>query len=141
MILIQIQCSLRYYICKGWYVIHCTYIDSSFFFVVALLTSGLCDLPDVQKELISVSAKWMSIGIALRLDPNFLDGIQTKNSGDPSTCLSSMLKEWLKENYTVKDFRRPTWKWLVDAVGNPEGGNHTALAREIARRHKAQTGL
>ena len=36
------------------------------------------DLFDVQKELIQVSAKWMSIGIALRLKPNILDGIETR---------------------------------------------------------------
>ena len=78
----------------------------------------------------------MSIGIALRLDSNILDSIQAKNSGDPSTCLSSMVKEWLKGNYNVKRFGEPTWQWLVDVVGDPEGGAHMALARKIARRHK-----
>ena len=78
----------------------------------------------------------MSIGIALRLDPNILDGIQAKNSGDPSTCLSSVVTEWLKGNYNVKRFGEPTWQWLVDAVSDPAGGAHMALAREIARRHK-----
>ena len=90
----------------------------------------------MKKALSPVSAKWMSIGIALRLDPNILDGIQAKNSGDPSTCLSSVVTEWLKRNYNVERFGEPTWQWLVDVAGDPAGGAHMALAREIARRHK-----
>ena len=90
----------------------------------------------MQKELNQVSAKWRSIGIGLRLDSNILDGIKTKNSGDPQACLSLVVTEWLKGNYNVKRFGEPTWKWLVDVVGDPAGGGHMALARDIARRHK-----
>ena len=104
----------------------------------SLFTSGVDDLYDVKKELNTVSAKWYDIGIALRLDPNILTGIQTK-SGDPSTCLCSVLTEWLKWNYKVKKFGEPTWRWVVDAVGDPAGGAHMALARDIARRHKPRT--
>ena len=102
----------------------------------SLFTSGLDALFDVRKEMNKVSAKWRSIGIALRLDPNILDGIQTKNSGDPQACLSSVVTEWLKRNYNVKRFGEPTWEWLVDAVGDPAGGAHMALAKDIASRHK-----
>ena len=90
----------------------------------------------MKKALSTASAKWMSIGIALRLDHNILDGIQAKNSGDPQACLSSMVTEWLKRNYNVEKFGEPTWQWLVDVVGDPAGGAHMALARKIARRHK-----
>ena len=48
---------------------------------------------------------------------------------------SSALTEWLKRNYKVKRFGEPTWQWLVDAVGDPAGGAHMALARDIARRY------
>ena len=102
----------------------------------SLFTSGLDALFDVRKERNKVSAKWRSIGVALRLDPNILDGIQAKNSGDPQACLSSVVTEWLKKNYNVERFGEPTWQWLVDAVSDPAGGAHMALAREIARRHK-----
>ena len=30
----------------------------------------------------------------------------------------------------------PTWQWLVDAVGDPAGGGHMPLAKDIAKRHK-----
>ena len=99
--------------------------------------SDLDDLFDVQKELIPVSAKWRSIGIALRLKPNILDGIKAESSGDPPACLTSTVTEWLNRNYNVKRFGEPTWQALVKAVGDPAGGANMALAREMATRHKA----
>ena len=99
--------------------------------------SDLDDLYDVQKELIQVSAKWRSIGIALRLKPNILDGIEMRYNGDPPTCLTSTLTEWLNKNYNVKRFGEPTWQALVKVVDDPAGGADMALARDMARRHKA----
>ena len=90
----------------------------------------------MKKELNSVSAKWKSIGVALRLSSNTLDGIEAKNNGDPSTCLTSVVTEWLRKNYNVKRFGEPTWQRLVEAVGDPAGGGNMALARDMARRHK-----
>lgn len=99
---------------------------------------GLDDLFDVQKELNTVSAKWRNIGIALRLNPNILDGINTQCNGDPSACLSLTVTEWLKRNYNVKRFGEPTWWWLVKAVGDPAGGANMTLAKDVARNHKAK---
>ena len=45
---------------------------------------------------------------------------------------------WLTRSYNVEKFGEPTWKQLVDAVRDPAGGANVALAREIARKHKAQ---
>ena len=114
------------------YVVHCTVIT----IVVPTAHSDLDDLFDVQKELIQVSAKWRSIGIALRLKPNILDAIETRYSGDPPACLTSTLTEWLNKNYNVKRFGEPTWQAMVKAVGDPAGGANMALARDMARRHK-----
>ena len=91
----------------------------------------------MQCELNPVSAKWKSIGIALRLSPNILDRIQAEKSGEPSACLTSVVTEWLKKNYNVNKFGEPTWQRLVEAVGHPAGGADMALARKIARNHKA----
>ena len=99
--------------------------------------SDLDDLFDVQKELIQVSAKWRSIGIALRLKPNTLDVIETRYSGDPPACLTPMVTEWLNRNYNVKRFGEPTWQALVKAVGDLAGGANMALATDMATRHKA----
>ena len=96
------------------------------------------DLFDVKSELTPVSADWKSIGIALRLPIAILNRIHAENGGRPSDCLTSMATEWLKRNYKVEKFGEPTWQWLVEAVGEPAGGADMALARKIARRHKAR---
>ena len=97
------------------------------------------DLSDVKRELTPVAANWKSIGIALQLQSNILDRIEAGNSGDPTACLTSMVTEWLKRKYHVNRFGEPTWKQLVEAVGDPAGGNNKKLARNIARRHKAKS--
>ena len=94
----------------------------------------------MQRELISVAANWRSIGIALRLKPDVLENIETRYHGDPRKCLSSMIVEWLKRNYNVEKFGEPTWRWLVEAVGDPAGGANTVLARKIATKHKVESG-
>ena len=99
------------------------------------------DLFDVQSDLLPVATKWRSIGIALRLKYKILEGIQAGNNGDPPACLGAMVTEWLNRNYNVKRFGEPTWQRLVEAVGHPAGGANMALAREIARRHKAEGTL
>lgn len=35
----------------------------------------------------------------------------------------------------VKQFGKPTWRKLVEAVENKSGGNHPALAEIIAKKH------
>ena len=91
----------------------------------------------MQRELNPLAAQWKSIGIALRLKPNELEIIQAGNNGDPIACLTLTVTKWLKRNYNVGMFGEPTWQWLVEAVSDPAGGANMALARKIARRHKA----
>jgi len=95
------------------------------------------DVFDVKKELITVAARWMHIGTALRLQFDTLDNIETRCSNDPHQGLDLMVKEWLKRNYNVGKFGEPTWQKLVEAVVSTAGGANTALARDIAGRHKA----
>ena len=94
---------------------------------------------DVKRELTPVTANWKNIGIALRLNPNKLNSIESANHCDPAACLTSMVTDWLNMNYDVEKFGEPTWRWLVQAVGDPAGGDNMALARKIARSHKVGT--
>ena len=96
---------------------------------------------DVQSELIPVATNWRNIGLALRLKHKILDGIQAENSDDATVCLTLMVRDWLMRNYNVKRFGEPTWQNLVEAVGHPAGGANMALARKIARKHKARGTL
>ena len=71
------------------------------------------------------------------LKPDVLESINARYSGDPRACLSFMVMEWLKRNYDTRQFGEPTWRKLVEAVAHPAGGADKAVARKIARRHKA----
>jgi len=95
------------------------------------------DLFDVQSELIPVTAKWRSIGTALRLKSGVLESIQGASGSDPPACLAAVVTEWLRRSYNVKRFGEPTWQRLVEAVAHPAGGANTAVARDIARKHKS----
>ena len=91
----------------------------------------------MQSELNPVAAKWKNIGVALQMKTDTLESIQVGNGGDPAACLTSVVTEWLKRNYNVEKSGEPTWQKLVEAVGHPAGGANKALARGIAKRHKA----
>ena len=103
-----------------------------------MLTLESDDLPDVQDELTPVVAKWRSIGIALRLNPDTLESIQAGKGGDLAACLELMLTDWLEKNYNVGRFGPPSWQMLAKAVGHPAGGAYVALAEKIAEKHKAE---
>ena len=38
----------------------------------------------------------------------------------------------------MEKFGEPTWQKLVETVGHPAGGGNMELARNIARRHRAE---
>ena len=83
--------------------------------------------------------KWKSIGLALRLTPDLLNTIGTKEN--MTDCLLEVLTQWLKKTYNVKWFGEPSWKLLVKAVSDPAGGNDRALAEAIAQKHQGTTWL
>ena len=84
-----------------------------------------------------MASKWKNIGLALRLTPDSLDTIGTKEN--VTDRLSEVLNQWLKKTYNVKLFGEPSWKLLVKAVSDSAGGNDRALAEKIAQRHQGIT--
>ena len=95
---------------------------------------GTDDLYDIYSELLPVANKWKNIGLALRLSPNSLNTISTKE--DVTDCLREVLTQWLKKTYNVKRFGEPSWELLVKAVSDQAGGNDHALAEKIAQNHQ-----
>ena len=98
---------------------------------------GTDDLYDIYSELLPVANKWRNIGLALRLTPNVIGTIGTKN--DAKDCLLEVLTEWLKKTYNVERFGEPSWKLLIMAVGDRAGGGDPALAEIIAQKYKGIT--
>ena len=88
----------------------------------------------MKSELEPVIDRWKHIGLALRLDLNQVKRIEKENS-DIENCLSEVLTLWLKKNYNTERFGEPSWEMLARAVRHRSGGNNSALAEEISRRH------
>ena len=100
----------------------------------------LDDLFEVVSELQPVTARWKSVGLALRLSPTQLDVIEKENRS-LDECLIEVLTLWLKKSYDTKRYGNPSWELLAEAVGHPAGGNDSAVARGIRERHSKHTLL
>ena len=90
---------------------------------------------DVKSACEPVTARWKSLGLALRLSPTRLDVIEKENRS-LDECLTGALTLWLNKNYDTKRFGEPSWELLAKAVGHPAGGNNSALSAEIRQRHE-----
>lgn len=60
---------------------------------------------------------------------------------DPVRCLDEVLERWLKQNYNTKRFGSPSWRQLVKAVENNNGGEDPELAKKIAALHPSNIRL
>lgn len=73
--------------------------------------------------------------MVLGLRQDILESIKHLHQNDNQMLMTAMATEWLKRNYNVERFGKPSWKKLVEAVEAKSGGHNTALAQDIARRH------
>ena len=92
----------------------------------------------MSSELLPVAHKWRNIGLALKLDPNLLERIGTRNHRDVISYMSDTLTEWLQKAYDTTRFGDPSWKLLTEAVAHPVGGNNPALAKEISLKYNGK---
>lgn len=91
------------------------------------------DVYFIMKALDTVIAQWRNIGMCFGLYPK-LDTIQADNS-DVTNRMGAVVEHWLKRNYNTDKFGEPTWRKLVEVVGDPIGGNDANHARELAKQH------
>ena len=89
----------------------------------------------MHKALLPVTSRWREIGLGLRLKSRLLTDVGKAYFGDPSTCLSMTISYWLEGEYNTERFGKPTWKKVVEVVGDPAAGNDPSLACQIAREH------
>ena len=73
--------------------------------------------------------------LALGLLPSDQSTIKATHPGNPYDCLQAVVVKWLQKGYDYQRYGPPTWRMLVDAVGDPLGGNNNALAEAIADKH------
>ena len=98
----------------------------------------MCNYFAILDELKDVQAQCFRIGTRLKLMPSVLDVIR-KEKLDHAESLERVIDNGLiKKNYDTEKFGLPSWRALVEAVAHPLGGDHKALATQIARRHQSQ---
>ena len=93
------------------------------------------DIHEVYDAVHTLCARWSDLCFALKLPPAEEEAIGETHSGTPRKCLREVVKKWLRKNYNFQKDGHPSWRFLVRAVGDPNGGNDCALAETIGKDH------
>ena len=93
------------------------------------------DTHDVYCEVVGLAGNWAHVCLALRLLPSDQRAIDVAHPGNPRDCLLAVVVKWLQKSYNYQRFGSPTWRMLVEAVGDIAGGNNVTLAETIAKKH------
>ena len=91
------------------------------------------------REVVGLAGRWSSLCLALRLVPSDQSAIAAAHPGNPHDCLQTLVVKWLQKSYNYHKYGPPTWRILVEAVGDQAGGNNYALAETIAKKHPIKT--
>ena len=89
----------------------------------------------VYREVVSLAGNWSDMCLVLGLLPSDQNAIEAAHPGNPHKCLQAIVVKWLRKVYDYQKFGYPTWRMLVEAVGDPAGGNNVTLAETIAKKH------
>ena len=89
----------------------------------------------VYREVVGLAGNWSNMCLVLGLLPSDQRAIEAAHPGHPHDCLLAVVVKWLQKSYNYKRFGSPTWRMLVEAVGDPAGGNNVTLAETIAKKH------
>ena len=101
-----------------------------------VLFPGDDNLFEVYKEVITLAPRWSDICCALNLPILHEETIRNETKCDDcKRCLRMVLTKWLQKSYNYEKCGHPTWRMLVKAVDDSAGGNNTALAETIAKKH------
>lgn len=101
---------------------------------VCVCVSGEDDFQDVKDAVSQLTGMWQGFGSVLGLSPAAIREIHATHP-DPARCLDEVLERWLREDYNRNKFPPPSWRQLVCAVQNTNGGKNPALAKRIAPLH------
>lgn len=71
----------------------------------------------------------------MRIKVGDLDAVKA-DKPTPEAGLTAVLKLFLKKVYNVRKFGEPTWRRLVQAVQDPNGGDNPSLAEAISKEHR-----
>lgn len=95
---------------------------------------------EVREHVSSLAGYWPGFASVLGLPPSAIREIEASHLR-PAQCLEDAIGRWLHENYKVERFGSPSWKLLVKAVEDRNGGRNPALAKKIAQEHPSLSEL
>ena len=93
------------------------------------------DTLTVYREVVGLAGNWSNMCLVLGLLPSDQRAIEAAHPRNPHMCLQAVVVKWLQKSYNYQRFGSPTWRMLVEAVGDPVGGNNVTLAETIAKKH------
>ena len=85
--------------------------------------------------MLKVATKWVSIGILLGIPYDRIQFFETED--DLEKRVSKLVDAWLDKKLGSEP---PTWKTLVEVIAAKAGGDHQALAKQLASEHPATEG-
>ena len=82
-------------------------------------------------ECKSLSGNWEKVSGYLGLSFELIETIKRDNPRDSAGCWNEALKHWIKQNYDIKKFGRPSWRSLLKAVAEVDN----LLFEKLAAKH------
>ena len=83
-------------------------------------------------ECASLAAKWKQISGFIGLPSVVIDRIRCDHPNDSSCCWNEALNQWIKQNYNIVKFGKPSWKTLLGAIARID----RRLFEKLANEHK-----
>ena len=83
-------------------------------------------------EVKKVAAKWKEFGTALGISGHKLEEIAGNHHHQAADCLSSVLQEWIGQNYNTQKFGMPSWRTLCKALSQI---SENKFFKDVARKH------
>ena len=81
-------------------------------------------------ECSSLASKWQQLSTYLGLKLSIIDRIKSDFPSDNLRCWSEGLKEWIKMNYNIQRYGKPSWKTLLKAIARVDNLCFKRLAIE-----------
>ena len=80
----------------------------------------------------ALAANWPILATNLGLAGGTRDTIKGNHPGDNIMCLYDTISEWLRWNYDLKKFGKPSWRKLAKAVRHLNG----VIFADIVGKHR-----
>ena len=84
----------------------------------------------VFEECSPLASKWQQLSAYIGLKLSIIDRIKSDFPSDSLGCWSEALKEWIKMNYDIQRYGKPSWKTLLKAIAKVDNLRFRRLATE-----------